>query len=391
MSRLQPSRPEPSLAASESTPEFHRDVPDRRAITAAPEGRVSAAARSRTQRDPQGARDEDQEAPTVDIGLSAAILAVQGDDPQVLFVRSSGAEASKLDALPAGSYQPLDQGSLEEGVRDWVERQTGLPLGYAEQLYTFGDRATQAARGQDGQPTVSIGYLALTRVADAQDLAGGLWKNWYAFFPWEDWRNGKPAMLADEIEPWISQWAQGPTMLRSRTWERVRLAFGLDGASWDEERVLERYELLYESGAVAEAVRDGLVPESRANERVPEGMPLKRPRVGTMLRDDHRRILAAAIGRVRAKIKYRPLVFELMAREFTLFELQKTVEAILGSTLHKQNFRRLVEGTGLVEATNDVRTHTGGRPAKLFRFRREVLMERPAPGVRVKVSPSHMA
>jgi hypothetical protein len=87
---------------------------------------------------------------------------------------------------------------------------------------------------------------------------------------------------------------------------------------------------------------------------------------------------------VRAKIKYRPVIFELMPDDFTLFELQRTVEAILGPHLHKQNFRRLVEGAGLVEPTGEVKMRTGGRPAKLYRFRREVLLERPAPGVRVK-------
>ena len=51
--------------------------------------------------------------------------------------------------------------------------------------------------------------------------------------------------------------------------------------------------------------------------------------LGQPLRFDHRRILATAIGRIRAKIKYRPVIFELMPNEFTLFELQKTVEAIL--------------------------------------------------------------
>lgn len=75
-----------------------------------------------------------------------------------------------------------------------------------------------------------------------------------------------------------------------------------------------------------------------------------------------------------------------MPPDFTLYELQKTVEAILGPHLHKQNFRRLVESAGLVEPTGLVKTRTGGRPAKLFRFRREVVLERPAPGVRVKPS-----
>jgi hypothetical protein len=95
-------------------------------------------------------------------------------------------------------------------------------------------------------------------------------------------------------------------------------------------------------------------------------------------------VLASAIAELRRSINYRPVVFELMPAVFTLFELQKTVEAILGPHLHKQNFRRLVEGCGLVEPTGEYRFRTGGRPAQLFRFRRDVLLERPTPGVRVK-------
>jgi hypothetical protein len=59
------------------------------------------------------------------------------------------------------------------------------------------------------------------------------------------------------------------------------------------------------------------------------------------------------------------------------------VEAISGRHLHKQNFRRLVEHGQLVEPTGGASTATGGRPAALFRFRREVLRERPAPGFRL--------
>ena len=102
------------------------------------------------------------------------------------------------------------------------------------------------------------------------------------------------------------------------------------------------------------------------------------------MRFDHRRILATAIARLRAKLKYRPVVFELMPRGFTLTELQRTVEAISGRQLHKQNFRRLVETAALVEPTGEMSTATGGRPAALFRFRREVLQERPSPGPAVR-------
>src|SRR3546814_8565485 len=69
---------------------------------------------------------------------------------------------------------------------------------------------------------------------------------------------------------------------------------------------------------------------------------------------DHRRILATAISRLRAKIKYRPVLFELMPPRFTLSELQKTAEALSGIPLHKQNFRRLIAQQGLVEETGEV-------------------------------------
>ena len=94
-------------------------------------------------------------------------------------------------------------------------------------------------------------------------------------------------------------------------------------------------------------------------------------------------MLPTAIGPLRGKIKYRPVIFELMPPAFTLLELQRTVEALAGVRLHKQNFRRLVEAQGLVEETGETSTETGGRPARLVRFRREVLLERPAPGLRL--------
>ena len=155
--------------------------------------------------------------------------------------------------------------------------------------------------------------------------------------------------------------------------DRVRLCFGIDGLAWDEEKVLERYELLYEAGLVQEALRDGRKP---AAAKLP-------PALGASMTFDHRRILATAIARLRGKMKYRPVVFELMPPAFTLLELQRTVEAISGIRLHKQNFRRLMEDQGLVEGTGKFATQARGRPAELFRFRREVLRERPAPGVRL--------
>jgi len=157
--------------------------------------------------------------------------------------------------------------------------------------------------------------------------------------------------------------------------ERAAIAFGLEGAPWDGERVLERYELLYEVGLVPESPRDRRVlgdePESPAGDELPR----------QEMAFDHRRILATALGRIRAKIRYRPVIFELVPESFTLLQLQRAVEALAGVRLHKSNFRRLVEQAGLVEGTGRRVSGTGGRPAELFRFRRDVLLERPAPGV----------
>jgi hypothetical protein len=229
---------------------------------------------------------------------------------------------------------------------------------------------------------MSVGYLALTRRSPESDdvlaRSGAAWRPWHGYFPWEDWRNGRPEPL-DAILRLLTEWSgqtpdkdAPPRPIPRR--DRVRLAFGERDVPWDEERVLERFEILYEAGLVEEALRDG-----RAAARGRKGLPS----FGLGMRHDHRRILATAISRLRGKLKYRPVVFELMPEKFTLTELQHTVEAIFGQHLHKQNFRRLVEKGQLVEPTGGTATATGGRPAALFRFRREVLQERPAPGFRL--------
>jgi len=153
---------------------------------------------------------------------------------------------------------------------------------------------------------------------------------------------------------------------KSRRRARVGAGFG---ENWDDEKVLERYELLYEARLVHEALRDKKLEN--------DGVLIS----GRSMLYDHRRILATAMSRLRGKLKYRPVVFELMPAEFTLLHLQKTVEAISGHALHKQNFRRLVESSGMVEEISGKKSATaGGRPAALFRFRRDALLERPAPG-----------
>ena len=307
----------------------------------------------------------------VSIGLSAAIVSVADERPCVLTVRHAGGE----DALPFGPFDPLNHRTLESGLRKWVGEQTLLDLGYAEQLYTFGDQGRHLPTPDEGTRVVSVGYLALTRQASALNAPDTGWSDWYRFFPWEDFRDARPSVIDKIIAPALRQFAKAAANsdLAEQRRERARLCFGFEGLAWDEEKVLERYELLYEAGLVQEASRDGRKP---AAAKLPSAL-------GAGMTFDHRRILATAIARLRGKMKYRPVVFELMPPGFTLLELQRTVEAISGIRLHKQNFRRLMEGQGLVEGTGKYSTPARGRPAELFRFRREVLRERPAPGVRM--------
>jgi hypothetical protein len=296
--------------------------------------------------------------------LVAVLVAVSDGEPKIMTIANDA-------ALPSGPFE-FKHRSLQTGLRAWVEAQTGHPLGYVEQLYTFADRGR--AGGARSPHSISISYLGLTREDKVGQDFGAHWSGWYAYFPWEDQRTDLPAALAKTLASRLRAWAKtapGTNQQRER-WQRAAITFGLDDREWNEELVLQRYELLYEAGLIPEAVRDG----AEATTLIP----------GKPMTGDHRRILATGIARLRAKIKYRPVVFELMPAEFTLLQLQRSVEALAGRLVHKQNFRRLIEQQQLVEETGAIAADTVGRPAKLFRFRHAVLAERAVAGTKLPLS-----
>ena len=271
--------------------------------------------------------------------LIAVLAAVTGDAPRVMTVQGGF-------ALPSGPFE-LGHRSLQAGLREWVGDQTGHPIGYLEQLYTFADRdRTDEATGR----TISISYLGLVREQAAPGAGRPGWHGWYDYFPWEDHRQGRPKIL-DGIAARLTEWAGAEPKRRDLRQRRVDFTFGLSGAAWNEDLVLQRY-----------------------------------PAGGRPMFADHRRILATGIARLRAKIKYRPVVFELMPENFTLLQLQRSVEALAGLTLHKPNFRRLIDQQELIEETGETTSGTGGRPAKLFRYRHAVLEERAMSGTKLPLS-----
>jgi hypothetical protein len=306
----------------------------------------------------------------VPVELTAVIVAVTDEEPRVLTIQGTG----RAGALPTGPFESGHR-TLQIGLRSWVERQTHHPLGYVEQLYTFADR--DRTGDGTGERLVSISYLGLTREQEAagENEAAGApgWQSWYRFLPWEDWRDGPSAVVGRIIAPRLRAWAKGADsgVTRQERRNRIEIAFGQSGRPWNDEFALQRYELLYEAG---------LIPEASRYVQVADPVP------GAAMMHDHRRILSTGVARLRAKIKYRPVVFELMPDSFTLLALQRTVEALAGQRLHKQNFRRLIDQQRLVEDTGGVATQTGGRPAKLVRFRREVLLERAVAGTKLPLS-----
>ncbi|NGO55647.1 NUDIX hydrolase [Allomesorhizobium camelthorni] len=297
------------------------------------------------------------------VDLTAVVVAVSNNEPCVLTI-------GQTDTLPSGPLA-LEHRSLQSGLRTWVEEQTGHPLGYIEQLYTFADRDRAGAELE--QRVISISYLALTRKEHATAPSKSSWQSWYDYFPWEDHRAGTPPMVSNLLRPRLIEWADGAyddaTRLERR--RRAAIAFGFDDRPWNEDLTLKRYELLYEAALVEEAMRGSTLPP---------------PVRGKSMVSDHRRILGTGISRLRSKIKYRPVVFELMPPAFTLLQLQRTVEALAGRLIHKPNFRRLIEQHELVEETGETSTETGGWPAKLYRFRHAVLEEGEVAGAKLPLS-----
>ncbi|HQA31644.1 NUDIX hydrolase [Propioniciclava tarda] len=285
----------------------------------------------------------------------AVVVAMVDGTPCVL-------EVNDATRLPSG---PLLEGhrSLQAAVRAWAESQTGRQLGYLEQLYTFADSDRDRAARR-----ISICYLGLTANSGTGPRSG-VWRPWYELFPSEDLRDGTSAL--DAVVGGVRTWVEdADATARERRAARAASLFGLDSQPWEPDLALQRYELLYEAGLIAEA---------------PGGVSA--PFTGVRMDADHRRIVATAVARLRAKITYRPVVFELMPDEFTLGQLQSCVEALAGRAVHTQNFRRLIEQQALVEDTG-ASAATGGRPARLYRFRRDVVQQRSAAGTKLPTTRS---
>jgi len=283
------------------------------------------------------------------VELVPVLIAITNGSLRVLTVTQG-------ELLPNGLLAPLRH-SLQAGVRMWVAKQTSQPMGYVEQLYTFVDTRRQ---NEQGLPVLYVSYLGLVReAADSILHPDAKWQDCYCYFPWEDLRadGGQRDAIVSRLRIWAN--SADTEEVRQKRLKRIHLCWGVEPENWSEEYVLQRYEMLYESGLIAEA--------TELQENFDFAL------TGQPMRHDHRRVLATALSRLRAKIKYRPVIFELMPPEFTLLQLQNSVEAISGRLLHKQNFRRQIQQQNLIEPSDTGVSGSKGRPAQLYRFRDDVL------------------
>ena len=90
---------------------------------------------------------------------------------------------------------------------------------------------------------------------------------------------------------------------------------------------------------------------------------------------DHHEILTYALTRLRYKLEYTMVGFQLLPDEFTLSELQRAYETILGEALDKRNFRRKILSAAIIEETGHRRQEGEGRPAMLYRYRENAVAE----------------
>ncbi|MGL1891048.1 MAG: hypothetical protein OCD02_05440 [Spirochaetaceae bacterium] len=315
-----------------------------------------------------------EDAITVD--LTAVIIRVKESEPQVMTVQEPL-------SLPSGAFSPDIHRTLELGLRAWVKEQTGQQLDYVEQLYTYGNW-NRNSESRHGSRNVTVGYYALIPYVKTDTSLPGRWVNLYSFFPWEDFRSGVPDIVSKVIKPSLEHWIQEARedIEKNQRLLRVRENFG-DFLTWDMSKVLFRYEVLYEAGLVLEAHRDWDDWAKDAVYRLPirtNNIEDKNYRelsngLGTCMEGDHRRILASTTARLRGKLPYRPIVFKLLPKHFTLLTIQKYYEGLIGLLLHKQNFRRYLKQGNFVMETGDVDSTGPGRPAALYTFRSGVKAE----------------
>jgi ADP-ribose pyrophosphatase YjhB (NUDIX family) len=221
--------------------------------------------------------------------------------------------------LPGG-FVEIDESLGEAAVRELTE-ETGLKDIYLEQLYTWGDVARDPR-----MRVISASYMALANDPSLEVRAGDDASD-------ARWFSATSTVLSDRTEYAPDGFVDERMISLKLENSEIRLTSLLRETRTVHGRRLSRKLDIVESDGIA---------------------------------FDHARIIEYGLERLRSKIEYTDIAFSLMPELFTLTELQRVYEIILGEELLTANFRRKIQP--MVIETNEIRRAAGHRPAALYRF-----------------------
>jgi 8-oxo-dGTP diphosphatase len=189
----------------------------------------------------------------------------------------------------------------------------------------------------------------------------------------------KVLLIRRDLPPFEDKWALPGGF--------VRLNETLDEAArreLQEETSLERVflEQLYTFGAIDRDPRERVITVAyyalvRLSDHRVQAATDARDAVWFAMDDlpplafDHDQILETAHQRLQGKVRYQPIGFELLPSKFTLTQLQKLYEIVLGRVLDKRNFRKKIQGMGILEELDEVEKGVAHRAARLYRFNKK--------------------
>lgn len=251
----------------------------------------------------------DYERPSVTVDMLVFAVNESLDGLRLLLIRRKNHPFIHCWALPGG-FVEIEE-SLEEAARRELKEETGLQNIYMEQLYTFGDPERDPRTR-----IISTAYLALIQ-ENAVDVKAG----------------------DDAAEAcWFTIREQEETVM-------------LKGDNGEELWFSVIKTRLFTGGV-------SMVQETAVKQE------------NSGLAFDHEKAILMGLQRLRNKAEYTNILFGLMPEEFTLPELQKLYETVLGKQLYKANFRKKI--SAYVEATGTKKNQEGTkRSPELYRFRKE--------------------
>ncbi len=280
------------------------------------------------------------------VELRLSLIAGSHQDARVLTTLDASHRVRKLPTLVC---DPGLFTSMEQAVRHQLGPTLSATLQHLEQIQTS---------YQNGQLTIDM--LGLVNDHEAFRLGACDWWSVYELFPWEDWRKRPPEVVSRTLLPALDRWAeQLPKKMQQARRNQIRQLFASTDQKWAGENLAQRHELLYRAELLPEALRD------RSGAAVSVRHHLIQVFGQTMWKSD-RQHLANALSRLRQSLQTRPWLMALVPGPFSLGNLQKSLENLTGIGLHKQNFRRDILRSGLIEMLDAPAVISGGRPAQVY-------------------------